>query len=39
VIEILVHTRPWGAAPLTNARLDLARLRDEVLLRARSRRN
>jgi hypothetical protein len=39
VIEILVHTRPWGAAPLTNARLDLARLRDEALLRARSRRN
>ncbi|MDX6597947.1 MAG: hypothetical protein QOE87_1834 [Gaiellales bacterium] len=38
VIEILVHTRPWGAARLTNARLDLARLRDEVLLRARSRR-
>jgi hypothetical protein len=38
VIEILVHTRPWGAAPLTNARLDLARIRDEALLRARSRR-
>ncbi|HET6174594.1 MAG TPA: hypothetical protein VFD90_18455 [Gaiellales bacterium] len=37
VIEILVHTRPWGAAPLTNARLDLARLRDEALLRLRSR--
>jgi hypothetical protein len=38
VIEILVHTRPWGAAPLTNARLDLARLRDGALLLARSRR-
>jgi hypothetical protein len=38
VIEILVHTRPWGAAPLANARLDLARLRDGALLLARSRR-
>jgi hypothetical protein len=38
VIEILVHTRPWGAAPLPNARLDLARLRDGALLLARSRR-
>ena len=38
VIEILVHTRPWGAAPLSNARLDLARLRDGALLLARSRR-
>jgi hypothetical protein len=38
VVEILVHTRPWGAAPLANARLDLARLRDGALLLARSRR-
>jgi hypothetical protein len=38
VIEILVHTRPWGAARLANARLDLARLRDGALLLARSRR-
>ena len=38
VIEILVHTRPWGAAPLSNARLDLARLRDGARLLARSRR-
>jgi hypothetical protein len=37
VLEILIHPRPWGAAPLTNARLDLARVRDGVLLRARSR--
>jgi hypothetical protein len=38
VIEILVHTRPWGAARRANARLDLARLRDGALLLARSRR-
>ena len=38
VIEILVHTRPWGAARVSNARLDLARLRDGALLAARSRR-
>lgn len=38
VIEILVHSRPWGAARLANARLDLSRLRDEALLLARSRR-
>jgi hypothetical protein len=37
VVEILIHPRPWGAAPLTNARLDLARIRDGALLRARSR--
>ncbi len=38
VIEILVHTRPWGAARRANVRLDLARLRDGALLLARSRR-
>jgi hypothetical protein len=38
VIEILVHTRPWGAARLSNVRLDLARVRDGALLLARSRR-
>jgi hypothetical protein len=38
VVEILVHSRPWGAARLANARLDLTRLRDEALLLARSRR-
>lgn len=38
VIEILVHTRPWGAAPRANAGLDLARARDGALLLARSRR-
>jgi hypothetical protein len=37
VVEILIHPRPWGAAPLVNARLDAARVRDGVLLRARSR--
>ena len=37
VIEILVHTRPWGAARRANARLALARLRDGALLLARSR--
>ena len=28
VVEVLVHPRAWGAAPLVNARLDLARLVD-----------
>ena len=26
VVEVLVHPRAWGAAPLVNARLDLYRL-------------
>lgn len=28
VVELLVHPRAWGAAPATNARIDLERLRD-----------
>jgi hypothetical protein len=28
VVEVLVHPRAWGAAPLVNARLDLHRLLD-----------
>jgi hypothetical protein len=28
VVELLLHPRAWGAAPVTNARLDFARLLD-----------
>jgi hypothetical protein len=33
VVEVLVHPRPWGAAPAANARADLLRLGDECIYR------
>jgi hypothetical protein len=35
VVELLVHPRAWGAAPVTNARMDLARLLEGVRYRLR----
>jgi hypothetical protein len=35
VVQVLVHPRAWGAAPVENARADLDRLRDAVVYRLR----
>jgi hypothetical protein len=35
VVELLIHPRAWGAAPLTNARLDVGRMLDGFRYRLR----
>lgn len=35
VVELLIHPRAWGAAPVTNARMDLERLLDGARYRLR----
>jgi hypothetical protein len=35
VVELLIHPRAWGAAPMTNARMDAARLLDGARYRLR----
>lgn len=35
VVEVLIHPRSWGAAPLVNARADLHRVREGCLYRIR----
>jgi hypothetical protein len=35
VVEVLIHPRAWGAAPVTNLRVDVLRLRDGCRYRLR----